>query len=403
MPSRPLSKLGLLDLGTFVAAPFCATILGEFGAEVVKIEVRGKGDSLRTLGAECNGVLLFWLQESRNKRTVTCDLREQDGREIIRDFAGNGYNVILENFRPDTLERRGLGHEDLSVMDPALIMGRFSGYGQDGPNKDLPGFGRIAHPFSGLTYLCGFPDGPPANPGSAIIADYLSGLFVAFCVLVADRERASTGRAQIVDVALYESIFGILDSLAITYSGTGAVRERMGTGTALAAPHNHYQTNDRWVAIACTNDRIFKRLADLMGRPELARDPRFSSERSRVANHLAIDNIVERWANSIDGAKLIEALRHGEIPSSPIYSIAHIFADPQYAARGSLASFVHPRLGEIKCLASFLGFRNRPARSNGSAATSARTPTKRFREPLATAPRASPSCGVKASYELRVW
>jgi len=349
MSAKPLSNLRVLDLGTFVAAPFCATILAEFGAEVVKIEVPGKGDSLRTLGVERYGIPLFWLQESRNKHAVTCNLREREGQEIIRDFVRNSYNVVLENFRPGTLERWGLGYEDLSAIDPALIMGRISGYGQDGPNKDLPGFGRIAHAFSGLTYLCGFPDRPPANPGSATIADYLSGLFVAFGVLVADRERAATGRGQIVDVALYESIFRILDSLAITYSVTGAVRERMGTGTPLAAPHNHYKTkDDRWVAIACTNDRIFKRLAHLMRQPELACDPRFSSERSRVANRQAIDDIVEGWTQSIEGAKLMEALHGADIPSSPIYSIADIFADPQYAARGSLTTFAHPHLGEIK-------------------------------------------------------
>jgi crotonobetainyl-CoA:carnitine CoA-transferase CaiB-like acyl-CoA transferase len=159
----------------------------------------------------------------------------------------------------------------------------------------LPGFGRIAHAFSGLTYLCGFPDRPPANPGSATIADYLSGLFVAFGVLVADRERTATGRGQIVDVALYESIFRILDSLAITYSVTGAVRERMGPGTPLVAPHNHYKTkDDRWVAIACLNDRICKRLAHLMRQPELACDPRFSSERSRVAHRAKPSTISSR-------------------------------------------------------------------------------------------------------------
>jgi crotonobetainyl-CoA:carnitine CoA-transferase CaiB-like acyl-CoA transferase len=303
---------------------------------VVKIEIPGKGDSLRTLGAESEGIALFWLQESRNKYTVTCNLHEREGQEIIRDFVRNGYKVVLENFRPRTLERWGLGYEDLKEIDPAVIMGRISGYGQDGPNKDLPGFGRIAQAFGGLTYLCGFPDRPPANPGSATIADYMSGLFVAFGVLVADRERAATGRGQIVDVALYESIFRILDSLAITHSVTGTVRERMGTSTALAAPHNHYSTKDgRWVAIACTNDRIFGRLANLMGQSELTSDRRFSSERSRVANRQAIDEIVERWTKSIDESSLTQTLRGAEIPSSPIYSIADIFADPQYAARGS--------------------------------------------------------------------
>lgn len=347
--SKPLADMKVLDLGTFVAAPFCATMLAEFGAEVIKIEAPDKGDLLRTLGAEHEGVPLFWLQESRNKHTVTCNLREPDGQEIIRDFVRNGYNVVVENFRPETLERWSIGYENLSAIDPSLIMGRISGYGQDGPNRDLPGFGRIAHAFSGLTYLCGFPELPPANPGSATLADYLSGLFVAFGVLVADRARKATGRGQVIDLALYESIFRMLDSLAITYSVTGQVRERVGTATALAAPHNHYPTRDgRWIAIACTNDRIFKRLAQLMAQPELPQNSRFSSERTRVANRAAIDEVVEQWTRSIDGHALVEALRRADIPSSPIFSIADIFADPHYASRGNLVALEHPQLGAFK-------------------------------------------------------
>jgi crotonobetainyl-CoA:carnitine CoA-transferase CaiB-like acyl-CoA transferase len=349
MSARPLAGLRVLDLGTFIAAPFCATLLAEFGAEVVKIEVPGTGDSLRTLGAERLGIPLFWLQESRNKYTVTCNLRRPEGQEVVRDFVRAGYTVVLENFRPGTLERWSLGYDDLRAIDPGVIMARISGYGQDGPGKDRPGFGRIAQAFGGLTYLSGFPDRAPANPGSATIADYLSGLFAAYGVLIAERHRAATGRGQVVDLALYESIFRILDSLAITFSQTGVVRERMGTATALAAPHNHYPTRDgKWVAIACTNDRIFARLAALMGRESLTADPRFAGERERVANRVAIDGIVENWTRSQDMALLIAALERSEIPSSPIHSIADIFSDPQFAARGTLASVTHPVLGDVK-------------------------------------------------------
>jgi len=349
MPARPLADLRVLDLGTFVAAPFCATLLAEFGAEVIKIEVPGTGDSLRTLGEERSGIPLFWLQESRNKHTVTCDLREPDGQAIVRDFIRKGYKIVLENFRPGTLERWNLGYDDLSAIDPGVILARISGYGQDGPAKDRPGFGRIAQAFGGLTYLCGFPDRAPANPGSATIADYLSGLFAAYGVLMAERYRAATGRGQVIDVALYESIFRILDSLAVTFSVTGAVRERMGTATALAAPHNHYPTRDgKCVAIACTNDRIFARLASLMGRDELCHDPRFSRERERVANRAEIDVIVGGWTAGQDMAPLVQALEGSEIPSSAINSIADIFRDPQFAARQSLATVMHPVLGEIR-------------------------------------------------------
>jgi crotonobetainyl-CoA:carnitine CoA-transferase CaiB-like acyl-CoA transferase len=349
MPDRPLGGLRVLDLGTFIAAPFCGTLLAEFGGEVIKIEVPGKGDSLRTLGEEKDGIPLFWLQESRNKLTVTCNLRERDGQTIIRDLVRNGYTVVLENFRPGTLERWNLGYEDLSAIDPGLIMARVSGYGQDGPGKDRPGFGRIAQAFGGLTYLCGFPDRAPATPGSATIADYLSGLFAAYGVLVAERYCTATGRGPVVDMALYESIFRVLDSLAITHSVTGTVRERMGTATALAALHNHYPTRDgKWVAIACTNDRIFARLAALMSKEELLADRSFSRERERVANRAEIDRIVGEWTAGQDMAPLMDALERSEIPSSPIHSIADIFRDAQFAARGTPATVAHPVLGEIK-------------------------------------------------------
>lgn len=348
MSDKPLTGLRALDLGTFIAAPFTGTILAEFGAEVIKVEQPGKGDSLRTLGEESEGLPLFWLQESRNKYAVTCNLREPEGQEMIRDFVRAGYTIILENFRPGTLERWNIGYEDLRAIDPGVIMARISGYGQDGPGKDRPGFGRVAQAFGGLTYLCGFADRAPANPGSATIADYMSGLFAAFGVLAAERHRAASGRGQVIDTALYESIFRVLDSLAITYSVNGTVRERMGTATALAAPHNHYPTHDgKWVAIACTNDRIFARLAALMDQPGLVDDRRFSRERERVANRAEIDSIVEIWTRSQDMAPLIEALERSEIPSSPIYSIADIFLDPQFIARGTLAKMMHPVLGEI--------------------------------------------------------
>jgi crotonobetainyl-CoA:carnitine CoA-transferase CaiB-like acyl-CoA transferase len=349
MPDSPLAGLRVLDLGTFIAAPFCGTLLAEFGAEVIKIEDPATGDSLRTLGEERDGVPLFWLQEARNKYTVTCNLREPEGQAAIRDFVRAGYTVVLENFRPGTLERWNLSYDSLSALDPGVILVRITGFGQDGPAKHRPGFGRIAQAFGGLTYLCGFPDRAPANPGSATIADYVSGLFAAFGVLVAERHRAATGRGQIVDMALYEGLFRILDSLAVTYSVNGTVRERMGTATALAAPHNHYPTRDgRSLAIACTNDRIYARLAALMGQEGLVRDPRFAHARERVAHREEIDRIVGTWTASRDLAPLMDALEGAEIPSSPIHSIADIFQDPQFAARGSLAAVAHAVLGEVR-------------------------------------------------------
>ncbi len=345
----PLAGLRVLDLATFIAAPFCGTLLAEFGADVLKIELPGPGDSLRTLGDQVDGFGLLWLQESRNKRVMTCDLRTAAGQEIVRDLVARGYDIVLENFRPGTLERWGLGYDDLANLNPGVIMVRVSGYGQTGPARGKPGFGRIAHAFGGLTYLSGDPDRPPVNPGSATIADYLAGLFAAFGVLVAREHRFQTGEGQIVDVALYEAVFRVLDSLAITYSATGEVRERSGSVTPLAAPHNHYPTADgKWLAIACTNDRIFDRLAAAMQRPELSADARFRDARARVAHRETLDELIAEWTRQHSIQALSALLESAEVPCSPIMSIADVFQDPQYLARESLLAFAHARLGALR-------------------------------------------------------
>lgn len=345
----PLQGVQVLDLGTFIAAPFCATLLAEFGADVLKVEQPGTGDSLRTLGEQAAGYGLFWLQEARNKRAITCNLRDPGGQRIIRELVAAGYDIVLENFRPGTLEHWGLGYDDLRAVQPGVILARISGYGQTGPARDKPGFGRIAHAFGGLTYLSGFPDRPPVNPGSATIADYAAGLFAAFGVMVAREHRTRTGRGQVIDVALYEAIFRMMDNLAVTYSVNGTVRERAGTATPLAAPHNHYPTADgKWIAIACTNDRLFTRLTRSMRRPDLTADPRFTTTHTRAANREAIDELVADWTRKQPLADLVHLLDEAEVPSSPIYSIAEAVKDPQYQARGTLLTVEHPRVGRMQ-------------------------------------------------------
>jgi crotonobetainyl-CoA:carnitine CoA-transferase CaiB-like acyl-CoA transferase len=347
--SGPLAGVRVIDLGTFIAAPFCGTLLAEFGADVIKVESPGEGDSLRSLGPEVEGLGLLWLQESRNKRAITCDLHSLAGQEMVRDLVRAGYDIVLENFRPGTMERWTLGFDDLCRISPSVILARVSAYGQDGPASQKPGFGRIAQAFGGLTYLCGFPDRAPANPGSATIADYVAGIFAAYGVLVAREHRARTGQGQVIDVALYEAIFRILDSLAITYSLTGHVRERVGSATPLAAPHNHYPTADgKWIAIACTNDKIFGRLTGAMGRPELAIDPRFGEARARVAAREQIDEIVTEWTATHTLRELLRLLDEHAVPSSPIYSIADAYEDEQYKARKTLVDFYEPLLGALK-------------------------------------------------------
>lgn len=349
MTRLPLEGVKVLDLGTFISAPFCGTLLAEFGADVIKMEMPGSGDSLRTLGKQVNGYGLLWLQEARNKKAITCDLRMPEGQNILKDLVRSGYDIVLENFRPGTLERWGVGYDELRAVNRGVILARVSGYGQTGPHADKPMFGRIAHAVGGLTYLCGFPDRPPANPGSATIADYLAGLFAAFGVMVAREHRADEGEGQVVDVALTEGILRILDNLAIVHGTTGEVRERTGTATPLAAPHNHYPTRDGgWVAIACTNNRIFARLTRQMGSPELATEARFATERDRVAHRDEIDEIVSAWTLTLDRSDMLQRLNEAQVPCGSINSIADIFADPQTISREAIMSFQHDVLGNLR-------------------------------------------------------
>jgi crotonobetainyl-CoA:carnitine CoA-transferase CaiB-like acyl-CoA transferase len=343
-----LSGVRVLDIATFIAAPFCGTILGEFGAEVIKIEQPGEGDSLRRFGTMTEaGDTLVWLSEARNKRSLTLDLRKPEGAEIFRKLVAQS-DVVLENFRPGTLEKWGLGFEDLARINPRLVMLRVSAYGQTGPMKDKPGFARIAHAFSGLAHLTGERDGPPVTPGSTSLADYMSGLFGAVGVLVALRHAEQTGEGQVVDVGLYESIFRVLDELAPAFARSGFQRERMGAHTVNAVPHGHFPTRDgAWVALACSNDRMWRRLAEAMGRPELGEDPRYSTSKARDDRRDALNALVTAWTGSLDLADILAACEAVEAPVSKLLSIADIFAEPQYAARENLLRIVDPRAGEL--------------------------------------------------------
>jgi crotonobetainyl-CoA:carnitine CoA-transferase CaiB-like acyl-CoA transferase len=344
----PLADVRVLDIATFIAAPFCGTILGEFGAEVIKVEQPGEGDSLRSFGTPTEtGDTLVWLSEARNKRSVTLDLRKPEGADLFRKLVAQS-DVVLENFRPGTLEKWGLGFDDLAGINPKLVMLRVSAYGQTGPMKDKPGFARIAHAFSGLAYLTGEREGRPVTPGSTSLADYMSGLFGAVGVLIALRHAERTGEGQVVDVALYESIFRVLDELAPAYARSGFKRERMGPDTVNAVPHGHFPTRDgAWVALACSNDRMWRRLTEAMGRPELGDDPRYASPTAREDHRDELNALVSAWTGGLDLADVLAACERVEAPVSKLLSIADIFADPQYAARGNLLRIDDPRAGEL--------------------------------------------------------
>ena len=344
----PLAGLRVLDLATFIAAPYCATFLAEFGADVVKVELPGQGDPVRKFGTPTPcGDSLVWLSEGRNKRSIELDLRTPEGAVRLKALVGQA-DVLCENFQPGTLARWGLGPDVLMACNPRLIIASVSAYGQTGPYRDRPGFGRIANAFSGISFLCGDPSLPPASPGTATLSDYVSGLYAALGVLVALQARATTGAGQQVDVGLYEGVFRMLDELAPAHALTGFVRQRMGAGTVNAVPHSHYPTMDgRWVAIACTNDKIFARLAVVMGRPELAGEGEFGTLARREAARARVDALVTHWTSGLTRDEILALCEEGQVPCGPVYSIEEIFDDPQYAARENLVRVEDPRAGPL--------------------------------------------------------
>jgi crotonobetainyl-CoA:carnitine CoA-transferase CaiB-like acyl-CoA transferase len=344
----PLGGCRVIDVSTFLAGPFCATQLAEFGAEVIKLELPKVGDALRKFGTmtEC-GDSLPWLSECRNKKSATLDLRKPEGAALLKRLVAVS-DVLVENFQPLTMEKWGLGWDVLHEINPRLIMVRISGYGQSGPYRDRPGFGRIANAFGGLSFLAGYPDRPPVTPGSATIPDYLAGLYGAFGALLALRAREKTGRGQVVDIGLYEPIFRILDELAPAYARSGFVRQRMGPGTVNVVPHSHYPTKDaRWIAIACTSDKIFARLAAAMGAPELAGEGKWGTLARREAERELVDAYVGAWTARYERAELLTLCEAAQVPCGPVYAIDEIFADPQYQARDNIVRVKDERAGEI--------------------------------------------------------
>ncbi len=345
---QALQGCRVLDIATFLAGPFCATQLGEFGAEVIKVELPGVGDATRRFGTmtEC-GDSLPWLSESRNKKCITLDLRKPDGVALLKRLVEKS-DVLIENFQPGTLEKWGLGWDILSAVNPRLIMVRISGYGQTGPYKDRPGFGRIGNAFGGLSFLAGYPDRAPVTPGSATIPDYMAGIYGAMGTLLAMQAREKTGRGQMVDIGLYEPIFRILDELAPAFQHKGFVRQRMGPGTVNVVPHSHYPTKDgRWIAIACTNDKIFSRLAEAMGRPDLAGLESWGPLAHRERDREKVDETVAAWTATYDRTDLMQVCETNQVPCGPVYAIDEIFEDPHYAARGNILRVQDPRVGEL--------------------------------------------------------
>jgi succinyl-CoA:(S)-malate CoA-transferase subunit B len=346
--SLPLSGIRVIDVATVIAAPYCATILGEFGADVLKVEHPVGGDALRRFGTPTQrGDTLTWLSEARNKRSVTIDLHRPEGVELFKQLIEKT-DVLCENFRPGTLEKWGIGWETLHRLNPRLIMLRVTGYGQTGPYKDRPGFARVAHAVGGIAYLAGMPKGTPVTPGSTTLGDYLTGLYGCIGVLLALRYRDRTGCGQFVDAALYESVFRCTDELAPAYGMYGIVRERHGPShNDFACPHGHFPTKDgNWVAISCATDKLFARLARAMGRPELASSSTYGEQKTRLEHRYDVNEIVRDWCGSLTRAEVLERCHATATPAGPLNNIADIFGNRQFHARRNLVAFDLEDTGE---------------------------------------------------------
>ncbi len=332
---RPLAGLKVLEMGALIAGPFCAKILAEFGADVVKIEPPGQGDPLRKWRYLKDGTSVWWHVQSRNKRSIAVDLRQPEGQAIARALAERA-DIVVENFRPGTLEAWGLGYPALAAVNPGLVMVRISGYGQDGPYHKRPGFGVIGEAMGGLRQVTGTPDRPPSRVGVSI-GDTLSALYGVIGAMFALEHRRKTGLGQIVDVALYESVFSVMESMLPEFDAFGAVRERTGSILPGIAPTSSYRcSDDSFVLIAANGDSIFKRLCIAMGRDDLAGDPGLAHNDGRAARQAWLDDEIERWTSANTPENVLAAMQRADVPASKIYTIGDIVADAHYRARGMI-------------------------------------------------------------------
>jgi succinyl-CoA---D-citramalate CoA-transferase len=330
--NRPLEGIKVLELGQLIAGPFAGKFFAEFGAEVIKVEPP-EGDPLRKWRNLYKGTSLWWYVQNRNKKSVTVNLRTPEGREVVRRLAKNA-DVIIENFRPGTLEKWGLGYEQLAMENPGIVMLRLSGFGQSGPYRDQAGFGAIAESMGGLRYVTGFPDRPPVRPNLSI-GDALASLHGVIGALVALRHReANGGKGQVVDVALYEAVFNMMEGALPEYDVFKELRERTGSNLTGIVPSNTYLTRDgQHVVIGANADSIFRRLMNLMGRTDLAEDPSLSDNAGRAERAAELDRVIGEWTSRQDAEDVVRLLNDAQVPNGKIYSMADIVRDAQYLAR----------------------------------------------------------------------
>lgn len=344
----PLAGLTVIDCGQVIAGPTLAMLLGDFGADVIKVEAPGTGDQVRNFGKAKDGVSLFSKLISRNKRSITLNLRDKRGQDLLcRLIEATKADVLIESFRPGTFDQWNLGYERLSKLSPGLVLVRVSGFGQEGPYRNRPGFGTLAEAMSGFADITGQADGPPTLPPFAL-ADNFAALYGAFGVLAALRGRDERGgRGQVIDVSLLESLTAVLGIYFVEYDQLGLVPKRHGNRTA-SAPRNTYRTSDgRWVAIAASTQSIAERLFAVMGRPEILKDPRFVTNRDRVKNVEAIDEIVGEWVARHTRDELVEILVKAEVAVGPVLDVADLVSDPQLRHRKTLIKVADDELDEV--------------------------------------------------------
>jgi crotonobetainyl-CoA:carnitine CoA-transferase CaiB-like acyl-CoA transferase len=346
--AKPLEGIRVLELGSLIAGPFASRLLAEFGAEVVKVEPPKNGDPIRNWRMVHKGTSLWWYVQSRNKKCITLDLKSAEGQSIIKKMLKE-IDIIIENFRPGTLEKWGLGYEELKAINPKLVMVRISGYGQDGPYKDKPGFGSIGEAMGGIRYLTGYPELPPTRSGISL-GDSVSSLYAVIGALMALRHReVNGGQGQVIDVALYESVFSLMESMVPEYDKFKHIRERTGSTLPGIAPSNIYLCKDgKYVVIGANGDSIYKRLTFVMNRIDLYEDERFITNAGRAENMEYLDNEIGKWTSQYTLKEVVTFLEEAGIPSGPIYSIEDMMKDKQFLARKMFEEVEVEGIGKLK-------------------------------------------------------
>ncbi|MDX1467326.1 MAG: CoA transferase [Halomonas sp.] len=335
--STPLSDIKVLELGQLIAGPYCGQVLADFGAQVIKVEPPGKGDAMRQWGAADRetGEPLWWNVIGRNKQSITLDLRQERGQELLRELARDA-DVIIENFRPGTMERWGLGYDVLSQANPGLVMVRVTGFGQDGPYASRAGFASVCEAMGGLRYLSGYPDRPPVRVGISL-GDTLAGLHAALGTMMALHQRERSGRGQVVDSSIFESVLAMMESLVPEYVRAGKVRERSGSFLKGIAPSNAYPARDgRDVIIGANQDTVFRRLCQAMGQPTLADHPDYATHRARGEHQEAIDELVAAWTRQHDAQHVVDLLAEAGVPAGLVYRAPDMLEDPHFQAREAI-------------------------------------------------------------------